>query len=108
MRSRIFSARNAARKFGELLDAAEADPVAVYRHGRPSAAVMSWNLFEQYRKAYEDALETKRVEHLELSLKALIAGKLGTGQRALALAKRLKDGDILFSKESCTDDKAER
>lgn len=105
MRLRIFSARDAAKNFGAVLEAADADPVTIHRHGRPRAAVIGWPLFEQYRKAYEDALEEKRIYFLEASIKALAEGKLGTGQRALALAKRLRDGEAILGDAPPTEQK---
>lgn len=90
MPSQIFTARTAARKFGAMLDAAQSGPVTIYRHGRPQAAMVSWKLFQDYRKAYEEVLDDRHLDYLEKSLEALAAGRLGTGQRALALSKRFR------------------
>ena len=108
MRLRIFSARDAAKNFGAVLEAADADPVAVHRHGRPRAAVIGWPLFEQYRTAYVAALDEKLVRSLEAGFKALAEGKLGSDQRVLALAKRLREGGVLSEAGPRTDETPER
>ncbi len=86
---RSFPARDAAKKFGELLDAADAGPVVVRRHGRPRAAVIGWPLFLCYQHAYEERMKDRTAEALDLALKAAIEGKLGTSARACALSRRL-------------------
>lgn len=103
---RSFPARDAAKKFGEMLDAADAGPVAIRRHGRPRAAVIGWALFLDYRNAYEERMKDRQVEALELALNSVINGKIGTGWRARALARRL--GAIIDGtpEHSSTDEKA--
>lgn len=93
MRNDFFSARDAARNFGALLEAADAGPVTIRRHGRPRAAVISWRLFEDYSKAYEDAIFNRRVQLLEAQLQAVIDGRLGTSDRIRALSRRLAEGE---------------
>ncbi len=90
---RTFSARDAAKTFGAVLDAADDDPVVVHRHGRPRAVVMGWSLYQRYKKAYDDAFDARQIVYLEQSLKALVEGRLGRSNRALALAERLRAGD---------------
>lgn len=97
MRFRYFSARDAAKNFGALLDAADVEPVLIRRYARPRAAVIGWRLFEQYKKAYDDAFEERQIELLELRLKAAMEGKLGSSYRARALGERLKKGEALLS-----------
>lgn len=93
MTSRLFTARDAAKKFGALLDAADDNPVIIHRHGRPRAAVIGWRLFELYRKAYDDAFDARQVRLLELQLEAVVAGKLGTSGKITAFARRLAAGE---------------
>ncbi len=91
---RIFSARLAAKRFGEVLEASDADPVVIQRHGRPRAAVIGWRLFKAYEKAYEADFEERRVRLVENAIELIAAGEFGTGQRVIALAARLGlDGD---------------
>lgn len=104
---RSFPARVAAKKFGELLDAADAGPVAVRRHGRPRAAVIGWALFLDYKNAYEERMKDLQVEALERALNAVRDGKLGTSWRARALAERLGAIIDAASDNSSTDEKAD-
>lgn len=101
MRSRFFSARDAAKNFGELLEAADAEPVIVRRHGRPRAAVIGWRLFQSYKKAYDDAFDERQLDLLELRLKAVAEGRLGRSDRARALGERLKRGEAMLSDVPC-------
>jgi PHD/YefM family antitoxin component YafN of YafNO toxin-antitoxin module len=88
----IYTARDAARNFGALLEEADEQPVAVYRYGRPRAAIIGWRLYERYKRAYDASLEERQLRLLEISLEALAAGRLGRGEKALALAERLRLG----------------
>jgi prevent-host-death family protein len=97
MRAKFYSARDAAKNFGEMLEAADAEPVIVRRHGRPRAAVIGWRLFEHYKKAYDDAFDERQIDLLELRLKAVAEGKLGRSDRARALGERLKRGEAMLS-----------
>ncbi|OFX05807.1 MAG: hypothetical protein A3E78_10140 [Alphaproteobacteria bacterium RIFCSPHIGHO2_12_FULL_63_12] len=92
MRKIFYSARDAAKNFGALVEAADVEPVTVKRHGRPHAAVLSWRLFKDYKKAYDEAFEERQLRLLELRLEAAMEGKLGTSYRARTLAERLKNG----------------
>lgn len=87
---RIFSARTAAKNFGAVLDAADKAPVTINRHGRPRAVMIGWREFQHYRKAYDEAMEQRLIEILEQGAVNLIEGKLGRGQKALALVRRLR------------------
>jgi hypothetical protein len=89
---RIFSARTAAKTFGAVLDAADAGPVSIHRHGRKRAVVIGWRLFEEYRKAYDDAVEDRYFDILERGLDQLAKGSLGNGRRAAGLAARIVTG----------------
>lgn len=92
MRNNFYSARDAAKNFGALVEAADVEPVTVYRHGRPHAVVLSARLFKDYRKAYDEAFEERQIRLLELRLQALMEGKLGKSLRARTLGERLKNG----------------
>lgn len=97
MRFKYYSARDAAKNFGALLDAADVEPVLIRRYARTRAAVIGWRLFEQYKKAYDDAFEERQIKLLELSLRAAMEGKLGGSYRARALGERLRKGEALLS-----------
>jgi len=92
MRKTFYSARDAAKNFGALVEAADAEPVIVHRHGRPHAVVLSARLFKDYKKAYDEAFEDRQIRLLELRLEAAMAGKLGTSYRARTLGERLRKG----------------
>lgn len=51
---KTMSAREAKNSFGVLLDAAQAAPVQVQKHGRPVAVVMS---IEEYRRLCRQGVE---------------------------------------------------
>lgn len=51
---KTMSAREAKNSFGVLLDAAQAGPVQVQKHGRPVAVVMS---VEEYRRLSRQDVE---------------------------------------------------
>jgi prevent-host-death family protein len=87
---RTFTAREAYKKFGALLEAADAGPVAILKAGRPRAVVLSARRFEDYQKAYDKENEERFADLIQLSLDLLKEDKLGKGQRALALARRLR------------------
>jgi prevent-host-death family protein len=91
---RLISARDAARSFGAMLDELRSKgPVTILRHGRKTAVMMDAERFEEYRKAYESAEECRMIEALEHCVNELAEGRLGRGERAHALAKRIRDGD---------------
>lgn len=92
MRNNFYSARDAAKNFGALVEDADAGPVTVYRHGRPHAVVLSARLFKDYRKAYDEAFDDRQIRIFELRLQALMEGKLGKSYRASALGERLRKG----------------
>ncbi len=85
-----YSAREAAKKFGVVLDDIEKGPVTIMKHGRPRAVILTAWLFEKYRKDHDKASEEHLVDLLHTSLDLLKEGKLGKGQKALALARRLR------------------
>lgn len=44
---RTLPAKHAKNAFGELIDAARAQPVAISKHGRPVVVVLAYELFEK-------------------------------------------------------------
>lgn len=44
---RTFPAKHAKNAFGELIDTARAQPVAISKHGRPVVVVLAYELFEK-------------------------------------------------------------
>lgn len=103
MRTKFYSARDAAKNFGAVMEAAENAPVMIRRHGRPRAVVIGWRLFEEYKKAYDDAFDERVLHLLELQLEAAIEGKLGTADRIHALTKRLMEGEAGLSDKTPTE-----
>lgn len=87
---RIFSARQAAKQFGALLDAAEQGPVTIHRNGKPRAVLVSARDFACYEKAYRKDEKERTASLILRGLDLLKEGKLGKGERALALARRLR------------------
>lgn len=85
----IFTARIAAKRFGEVLDACEEEPVVIHRHGRRRAAVVGWRLFQSYLKCYDDYLAEKQASLLEKALDAHAAGHAGLGAKAVAMSHQL-------------------
>ncbi len=55
--------------------------------------IVSTRLFEAYKKALKKANEDKVADLVMTSFDLLKDGKLGTGARALALAKRMRLGE---------------
>ena len=86
---RIFTARNAAKRFGEVLDAAATEPVVIRRNGRPCAVVIDDRLYKEYHAAYEAQTEERYLSLLERGVRRLTEGRLGRGERAVALSRRL-------------------
>lgn len=87
---KTINSRTAAKKFGALLDAARDGAVTITRSGRPCAVILSTWLFDRYQKDHDKANEEHIVDLLHTSLDLLKDGRLGKGQKALALARRLR------------------
>lgn len=87
---KTITANNAAKRFGAVLDAVEEGPITIMRNGRPRAVVLSAWLFEKYQKDHEKANEDQLLDLLQTSFDLLKDGKLGKGQKTLALARRLR------------------
>lgn len=77
---RNIAARDAKNRFGELLDAAQREPVAIEKHGRRVAVVLSAQDF--------DALEAIKEERLKAELRSgledLDAGRSVDGEAFFA------------------------
>ena len=67
----VTTARDAKNRFGQLLDDARVEPVAIEKHGRPVAVLMSLEEFERL-EALEDAWWA------EQAAKAEQGGTIGT------------------------------
>lgn len=87
---KMMTATDASKKFGALLEAADAGPVAILKDGRRRAVVLSARDFEAYEAAYRKESDERFVDLIHVTLDLLKEGKLGKGQRALALARRLR------------------
>lgn len=77
---RAFAALEAKNRFGELLDAAQREPVTIEKRGRPVAVMMS--------KAEYDELQALRAEHLRAEIlegvSDIAAGRLIDGEKAFS------------------------
>lgn len=87
---RIYTARDAAKKFGALLEDADAGPVTILKSGRPRAVLISKRTFEQYQRAYEKEQEEQFADLVFKGIDLIRDGKLCEGERALALTRRLQ------------------
>lgn len=87
---RLMTATAASKKFGALLEEADAGPVAIMKDGRRRAVVLNARLFDEYKRAYDKESGERFIDMIHLSLDLLNEGKLGRGERALALARRLR------------------
>ena len=77
---RSMAAGDAKNRFGELLDAAQREPVSIEKHGRPVAVVVS---AEDYKELEELKLARLRGE-IGKGLDDLKAGRTVDGRKALA------------------------
>jgi len=80
----------AQNHFGELLDAAQREPVTITRRGRPVAFVVS----QQEYEALTQGLETAHSQALQTAAQAAIAAFRGSGAKgttAALLADRQAD-----------------
>lgn len=87
---KTYSARDAAKKFGALLEDADAGPVAILKSGRPRAVLVSARHWAEYEAAYAKMRDERMIELLAKSVDLLADGKLGQGERAFALVRRLR------------------
>ena len=72
------AARDAKTKFGELLNAAQREPVTIEKHGKPVAVMLS---AEDYREF--EALKLARLRgEIQIGLDDLAAGRLVDGKTA--------------------------
>lgn len=77
---RSMAAVDAKNRFGELLDAAQREPVTIKKHGRPVAVVVS---AEDYKELEELKLARLRGE-IRKELDDLDAGRTVDGRKAIA------------------------
>ena len=72
------AAREAKTKFGELLNAAQREPVTIEKHGKPVAVMLS---AEDYREF--EALKLARLRgEIQIGLDDLAAGRMVDGKTA--------------------------
>lgn len=77
---RRMAAGDAKNRFGELLDAAQSEPVSIEKHGRPVAVVVS---AEDYKEL--EALKRARLRgEIELGLRDVRSGRTVDGRKAIA------------------------
>lgn len=81
---RSMAAVEAKNRFGELLDAAQREPVTIEKHGRAVAVVVS---AEDYKELEELKLISLRRE-IEKGLKDIKAGRVVDGRKAMAALRR--------------------
>ncbi len=74
---RTISAIDAKNHFGQLLDAAQREPITVTKKGRPAAVVLSVEDYERMRgAARQRLLDTIDQMHQEAAAKGLSEGRL--------------------------------
>ncbi|MFZ1989688.1 MAG: type II toxin-antitoxin system Phd/YefM family antitoxin [Alphaproteobacteria bacterium] len=77
------SAADAKNKFGELIDAAQREPVTIEKHGRPVAVVMSQEEFEEI-----EALKLLWLKaEIQKGYDSIAAGRVIDGKTAFKLLR---------------------
>jgi prevent-host-death family protein len=66
--TRIISASDAQKRFGEIVDAALSEPVMVQRHGRDVITMISVGEYRRLRRLERDALAAGEVDDETASL----------------------------------------
>jgi prevent-host-death family protein len=79
---RTMTSAEAQNHFGELLDAAQREPVTITRRGRPVAYVVS----QQDYEALSQVLETAHSQALQTAAQAAIAAFRGSGAKGTTTA----------------------
>lgn len=74
-----YSAADAKNRFGEMLDAAQREPVVIEKHGRPVAVVVSHEDFEDFQAAKLALLKLE----IEKGLADAAAGRVVDGEEAM-------------------------
>jgi hypothetical protein len=77
-----YSARDAAKNFGALIDAANVETVVIQRYGRPRAAVVGWQLYNAYKRAHDEKIAAMVVRKLESRLAAVGDGAPASEEKA--------------------------
>lgn len=94
---RSFTARQAARHFGEVLKAAH-DPVAITWHGRPKFVLMPHLLYEAYVDLSRAHFRNRVVVGMRHALARFDAGEIDAGisilRQSNAWARRVIDCEI--------------
>ncbi len=85
-----YSARDAAKRFGALLEDADSGPVEITKNGRRRAVLVSARSWAEYEAAHAKASDERLLGLLAKSVDLLAEGQLGQGERALALMRRLR------------------
>ena len=84
---RRVAALEAKNRFGELLDAAQREPVTIEKHGRAVAVVVSAEDYKELEAAKLAALRAR----IDMGLADIKAGRVVTGKKAFReLRQRLK------------------
>ncbi|MFN3961075.1 MAG: hypothetical protein ACK4NP_14340 [Parvularculaceae bacterium] len=87
---KTLTATVASKKFGMLLDEADAGPVTILKDGRPRAVVLNARAFRAYAAAYAKESNERFIGMINMTLDLLDEGKLGESDAARALARRLR------------------
>lgn len=83
----IKTSAEAQNQFGQLLDLAQRESVAITRHGRPAAVVVSPDYFEKFQ-AFEEARRKERQADWE-------AWRVAAREGMTAEAAALTDEDVV-------------
>lgn len=94
---RSFTARQAARNFGEVLKSVD-DPVLITWHGAPRFVLMPHLLYEAYRDISRAHFENRVLVSMRHALSRFDAGETDAGisilRQSNAWAKRVIDGKL--------------
>ncbi len=86
---RRLSASDAAHRFGEMIDAAQIEPVIVERHGRARAVIMSVGRFEAYEKLLRERSYALAAESFHQAIGAACDGRLKLSAQLRQEARQL-------------------
>lgn len=80
---RVFTAKEAARRFGEAMKAARHEPVVIAKHGRLHAFVISPEVFAEYKDLKERACATNILDRLDAAIERFNADDGAAGVNIL-------------------------
>lgn len=84
---RKVAALDAKNRFGELLNAAQREPVTIEKHGKPVAVVLSPADYQDF-----EALKLARLRgEIQIGLEDIAAGRVVDAETAFAEVRRLID-----------------